>query len=213
MTQKYGVEKPVLFSAMMNEIVSKTFPNGTSEIFKWHPDFYGMILVGDYGTVLAKGRIARVNNGGFVKLEHRILKQFNHSRGYKVVSFQIGGDKYKKYVHRLVCETFLDNPKGKPQVNHKDGDKTNNKLSNLEWATNSENRAHAVNNGLIHRSKLKRKFKDEEVVFIRFWRELGYNAKDIAEAFGARSSYIYEIARGARQKGAPSVRDYIQGEV
>ena len=63
-----------------------------------------------------------------------------HKTGYVRVSI---GNKSKGLVHRLVAETFIPNPNNKPMVNHIDGNKTNNHISNLEWVTNAENVKHA----------------------------------------------------------------------
>jgi hypothetical protein len=57
------------------------------------------------------------------------------------------------YVHRLVALTFLENPENKELVNHKDGNKVNNFLENLEWATSLENNIHAIQSGLSKRRK------------------------------------------------------------
>lgn len=63
--------------------------------------------------------------------------------GYRRVCLSIGKFQYTKKVHRLIAETFINNPDDKPQVNHIDGDKSNNHVDNLEWSTPSENVSHA----------------------------------------------------------------------
>lgn len=70
------------------------------------------------------------------------------SRGYRVITLRKNNKNYWRTVHRLVGETFIPNPEDKPQLNHIDGDKTNNDIGNLEWVTPSENMAHAIQTGL-----------------------------------------------------------------
>lgn len=78
----------------------------------------------------------------FAGKEARILKQVVGVRGYCKVSIIIHNKKYLYSVHRLVSETFIPNPKNKPVPNHKDLNKTNNCVWNLEWMTNRQNTEH-----------------------------------------------------------------------
>lgn len=74
--------------------------------------------------------------------------------GYKyVLIYKKDGSSMKKNIHRLLCIAYIKNPFNKPQVNHIDGNKLNNNLLNLEWATARENTVHAFKNNLINVSK------------------------------------------------------------
>lgn len=81
------------------------------------------------------------------KIEKDLVKKPNH-KGYLRVVLYKSNKQYKKRVSVLVALHFIDNPENKPQVNHKDGIKANNRYWNLEWATASENIQHAYDTGL-----------------------------------------------------------------
>ena len=82
--------------------------------------------------------------------EWRVLKQtYDKSCGYMIVCLYNDSGRKNKRVHRLLMEAFVPNSLNKKQINHIDADKLNNALSNLEWATSSENTQHAVNMGLL----------------------------------------------------------------
>lgn len=76
------------------------------------------------------------------------MEQETTNRGYKRISLSINGKHERWSVHRLVALLFIPNPEQKLQVNHKDGNKENNDISNLEWCTASENVQHAFDTGL-----------------------------------------------------------------
>jgi len=91
-----------------------------------------------------------ISNCGRVKSRKGILKLQNNHKGYPVVTLVVRPLKLKKTftVHRLVANVYIPNPEQKPEVNHIDGVKTNNCISNLEWNTGSENCQHAIRTGL-----------------------------------------------------------------
>lgn len=96
------------------------------------PDYY----ITDTGDVYSRNPVHNPN--GRIKKMNPWVNKY----GYKMVDLIKDGKKIHKQVHRLVAQEFIPNPENKPQVNHIDGNKQNNTVSNLEWATASENIAH-----------------------------------------------------------------------
>jgi len=89
-----------------------------------------------------------INNCGFVfsKKYNKFKNQRKDNHGYMYTNLYKNSTYKIKRIHRLVAESFIPNPENKPQVNHIDWDKSNNKLSNLERVTNKENWLHAIQN-------------------------------------------------------------------
>lgn len=91
----------------------------------------------------------QISNKGNFKRGNKLINGWIQNTGYKTVNI-----KEKKYsIHRLVAEAFIPNPENKAQVNHKDGNKLNNCVSNLEWVTPKENVQHAFKIGLCDNAK------------------------------------------------------------
>ena len=92
--------------------------------------------------VSSLGRVKTLKRGGGCGDSDKILRQYLTVYGYLIVSFVTKGEEVKKRVHRLVAEAFIPNPENKKTVNHKNGIKTDNRATELEWATYSEQGYH-----------------------------------------------------------------------
>lgn len=121
---------------------------------EWRPiaGFEGVYAVSNYGRVKSLDRILPHKTYGTWHLKEKLLRpNFCGPNKLKYLSVQLhlgGGKMVPKKIHRLVAEAFLPKVEGKNQINHIDGDKSNNCVSNLEWCTAQENIDHAWDNGL-----------------------------------------------------------------
>ena len=121
-------------------MISKT------EIWKSHPDIVG-IEVSNLGRVRTLDRV--VSSEKRTRFQKgRILKQSYNGNGYLKVNIPINGKQASKRVNRLVAQTFIENPNNLPQVNHKNCDRDDNRVENLEWCTASYNQKYREKHGI-----------------------------------------------------------------
>lgn len=124
---------------------------------KWIPDMEGIYAANTEGEIISykKGK-RKILLGG---MTHRVGK--SDQKLYRMVCLTLKGMNRCHYVHRLVAKAFIPNPENKPAVNHKDLNKVNNRVENLEWVTAYENTHHARDNGVFPDIKLKPEFLSE----------------------------------------------------
>ena len=135
------------------------------------------------------GLVRRIDKGRFMK---RVI----NNRGYYCVILcdqrkEVKHNSGRQLIHRLICKTFLPNPENKRTVNHKDGNKLNNNLENLEWATDKENINHAFDTDLNQHSDkhYRSKLTNAQVIEIRNLKGL-MKLKDAAKIYGVSETTI-----------------------
>ncbi len=113
------------------------------------------------------------------------------STGYPHKRFKHNGFIKGYIIHRLIAQLFIPNPLNLPEVNHKDGIKTNNKVDNLEWVTQRENMRHAAKSGL-----LPRKLTPEQVIQIRKDFKNGKHKNDLSKEYKVTVPCIHSLVTG-----------------
>jgi len=166
--------------------------------WKYVKGYEGMYEINEHGDVRSKDRYVETSTG---VRKYRGKKVHPYlSSGYMKVDLNKDGHKGRKFVHRLLAETFLDNPENLPIVNHKDGDKLNNSLGNLEWCSYSYNYMHAMKAGMITPLKGedsgRAKLSEKEVIEIRDKFREGMKQKELSKIYSTPLPTIKDITRG-----------------
>lgn len=139
------------------------------------------------------GRVRVLPHMSFGKhISGKIMKGGSFSNNYKFVCFRKNGKNFNKLIHRLVAQAFIPNPMNYSDVNHIDGDKTNNVIDNLEWCTRSYNLKHALSIGLMEsQCKIRRKVDvkcDEKIITFE-------TMLDCAKFFGFKKGWLHNRIR------------------
>lgn len=113
------------------------------EIEKWESQY----LVSNQGRVKRKERAVLRTGFGIQVYPEKVLRPVDNGSGYKYIMVSINKNLVRDSIHRLVASAFLQRPPGADTVNHKDGDKANNTVENLEWLTQKENNQHSFRSG------------------------------------------------------------------
>ena len=174
------------------------------EIWLPIPKFENEYAVSNTGIIKSIYRLVKSGTSNYKPVKEKIKTQQLSANGYLSVNLFIKQKATKMLIHRAVALAFIPNPKNKPQVNHIDGNKLNNNVSNLEWSTGSENMIHAYKNNLQSplRGELasNSKLTENEVLKIRELYKNGTIQKDIAIMFNIDRRLIGKIVHRQRWK-------------
>lgn len=176
------------------------------EIWKDISGYLGVYQVSSFGNVRSLERYRKYKNTNYLyTIPAKELKQKLTRTGYKTVHLRTNNESWPS-VHRLVALAFISNPSSKNTVNHKDGNKLNNNISNLEWATESEQMIHAIKNNLYKPPSLLQyvecgtdhyncKLKEENIKEIKELRLKGNTYKSISDIYNISISQVFRICK------------------
>lgn len=169
---------------------NKFFMNITIS-FRKIPGFDGYFISTD-GLVVSTRRLK-----GFCRA---FVRQYIHTTGCYGVDLMRNGQRVKCKVHRLVAQTYLMNPDNKPEVNHLNGDRFDNRLENLEWVTSSENRQHCARVLKKRGGNMPAKARliDKNIPSILRDLKAGIKQRTIAVKYNVTPSVISRIKTGSR---------------
>lgn len=166
--------------------------------------YEGLYEVSDEGEIRSVDHL--ISNNGHPVITKGVMKRARKKgNGYWVVDLWKDGVKKTRHVHRLVAEAFIDNPENKETVNHIDGNPSNNKSDNLEWATYREQNIHFYQHGLKSNENINKavkamnKAQAKQVLCVET-NAVYQSANDASRHFGRNDgSFISMCCRGERK--------------
>lgn len=161
------------------------------ELWKDIEGYENLYQVSNLGRVRSLDRL--VNNNGSIELRKgKILKGGMSGRNvnYYYVGLSKEGKVSNKYIHRLVAESFIENPENKPTVDHINRDTSNNTIDNLRWATYKEQTANSNTKNIQNRKKITIEYRGSVITFT--------SQTECAKHFNVGKNRINELVRGKR---------------
>lgn len=168
-----------------------------------------LISMTDFVLMKSLGENYFINKDGFLYSLARkgtkggVLKE-QFGELYKFYRVSVNGKCKNVLTHRLLGECFIANPENKPQINHKDGNKHNNSIENLEWNTNKENIQHSINTGLkdlgFNKGEKNSRsiLNNQKVKEIKLKLLLKEKSRDLAKQYGVSEQLICDIKNKRR---------------
>ncbi len=139
------------------------------EIWKDIKGYEGLYQISNLGRVKSLAREKKNGVNSKQNIPEIILNIYDNGKGYKRTNLCKNNIIKSNYIHRLVAEAFILNSKNEREVNHKDGNKANNNVTNLEWCNRKENVLHSCINNLVPKGNLhyNSKLTNEQIIQIR----------------------------------------------
>lgn len=190
--------------------VSEKIIDLPNEIWRDIKGYNELYQISNFGRVKSKTTLVYKQSNGvskkptFYSKKAKIVAITDNGRGYKISSLSKNGRK-NHYIHRLVAEAFIPNPDKKPQVNHINGIKSDNRVENLEWVSCLENLHHALDNNLRDTKGEKSptaKLSEIQVLAIRRLYRINpnFNKSAVARKLNVRDTTIHKIINNERWK-------------
>lgn len=170
----------------------------TNEIWKPIIGYEGLYEVSSLARIRTVERIFIKINGQKIVIKERILKQGLNTAGYLSVGIYRNTKSTSTRVHRIFATAFIPNPQSKPNINHINGVKTDNRIENLEWCTQKENIQHAFRTGLVNNTGINNGqclLNEKKVLAIKKLLLSGITQKEIAGKYSVTRSCILKIHR------------------